>query len=100
VNRIILGDNLEVLPMLPAGLARLIYIDPPFNTGREAKREGIRPVYTDFASANIALVAGGEGGNPNRIGHAKGVCRRHTDCTLPTGEASAEARATNHRLYT
>jgi site-specific DNA-methyltransferase (adenine-specific) len=38
VNRIIHGDNLEVLPTLPAAFARLIYIDPPFNTGEVQKR--------------------------------------------------------------
>lgn len=39
MNRIILGDNLEVLPTLPDGFARLIYIDPPFNTGSRQERE-------------------------------------------------------------
>jgi site-specific DNA-methyltransferase (adenine-specific) len=38
MRRIILGDNAEVLAHLPAGFARLIYIDPPFNTGRDQKR--------------------------------------------------------------
>jgi site-specific DNA-methyltransferase (adenine-specific) len=38
VNRIIQGDNLEVLPTLPAAFARLIYIDPPFNTGGVQRR--------------------------------------------------------------
>ncbi len=39
MRKIILGENLEVLRTLPAGFARLIYIDPPFNTGRTQKRE-------------------------------------------------------------
>jgi len=34
VRRILEGDNLAVLPTLPRAFARLIYIDPPFNTGR------------------------------------------------------------------
>lgn len=42
MRRIVLGDNAEVLPGLPSGFARLIYIDPPFNTGRVQKRERIR----------------------------------------------------------
>jgi site-specific DNA-methyltransferase (adenine-specific) len=42
MRRIILGDNAEVLPTLPAELARLIYIDPPFNTGRVQKRDRMR----------------------------------------------------------
>ncbi len=33
-SRIVFGDNLEVLRGLPDGLADLIYVDPPFNTGR------------------------------------------------------------------
>lgn len=36
------GDNLRVLQTLPRGFARLIYIDPPFNTGREQARDRMR----------------------------------------------------------
>ena len=42
MNQIVLGDNLEVLRTLPDGLADLIYIDPPFNTGRTQRRTRIR----------------------------------------------------------
>jgi len=42
MRKIILGDNAEVLPTLPASFARLVYIDPPFNTGAEQKRDRIR----------------------------------------------------------
>jgi site-specific DNA-methyltransferase (adenine-specific) len=42
MRRIVLGENLEVLPTLPAGFARLIYIDPPFNTGKTQRRARIR----------------------------------------------------------
>jgi site-specific DNA-methyltransferase (adenine-specific) len=42
MRKIILGDNAEVLPTLPAGFARLVYIDPPFNTGIEQKRDRLR----------------------------------------------------------
>ena len=37
LGTIILGDNLEVLPSLPDGGFPLVYIDPPFNTGREQR---------------------------------------------------------------
>ncbi len=37
-DRIIHGDNLEVLPTLPDGAFQLIYLDPPFNTGRLQSR--------------------------------------------------------------
>jgi site-specific DNA-methyltransferase (adenine-specific) len=42
VNRVILGDNELVLPSLPERFARLIYIDPPFGTGRTQKRDRMR----------------------------------------------------------
>jgi site-specific DNA-methyltransferase (adenine-specific) len=35
VHHIHFGDNLEVLRALPSGSVNLIYIDPPFNTGRQ-----------------------------------------------------------------
>jgi site-specific DNA-methyltransferase (adenine-specific) len=41
-STIILGDNLEVLSMLPAGCAGLVYIDPPFNTGATQTARRIR----------------------------------------------------------
>ena len=44
MRRIVLGDNLEVLAALPDGLARLIYIDPPFNTGKTQARTSLRTV--------------------------------------------------------
>ena len=42
MRRIILGDNAEVLPSLPASFARLVYVDPPFNTGARQARQRIR----------------------------------------------------------
>jgi site-specific DNA-methyltransferase (adenine-specific) len=33
-----LGDNMELLPRLPDAAFQLIYLDPPFNTGREQRR--------------------------------------------------------------
>jgi site-specific DNA-methyltransferase (adenine-specific) len=41
-NRIILGDNLEVLPRFPDGRFQLIYIDPPFNTGGAQTRKTLQ----------------------------------------------------------
>ena len=34
IKHIILADNMEVLPRLPSASVNLIYIDPPFNTGK------------------------------------------------------------------
>ena len=49
MKTIFLGDNADVLPTLPEGFARLIYIDPPFNTGKAQRRNRIRVTATDGA---------------------------------------------------
>jgi len=42
MGTIILGDNLEVLPTLADGSFDLVYIDPPFNTGRTQRRTRVK----------------------------------------------------------
>ncbi|MBI5154317.1 site-specific DNA-methyltransferase [Candidatus Poribacteria bacterium] len=42
-----LGDNLEVLGSFPGSSFHLIYIDPPFNTGRTQARTAIKTVRDD-----------------------------------------------------
>ncbi|NRA01348.1 MAG: site-specific DNA-methyltransferase [Myxococcales bacterium] len=44
VNRIILADNLEVLPSIATESVALVYTDPPFNTGRVQRHTRIRTV--------------------------------------------------------
>jgi site-specific DNA-methyltransferase (adenine-specific) len=41
---IVLGDNLAVMQELPDGIAQLVYMDPPFNTGRTQERRTVRAV--------------------------------------------------------
>jgi site-specific DNA-methyltransferase (adenine-specific) len=43
-EEILLGDNLELLPRFADGSFQLIYIDPPFNTGKEQRRQTLRTV--------------------------------------------------------
>lgn len=43
-SQIILGDNLAELPKLPDESFQVIYIDPPFNTGRAQSRKTVRTV--------------------------------------------------------
>jgi DNA modification methylase len=31
MNKLFYGDNLDILPGLPAGSVDLVYLDPPFN---------------------------------------------------------------------
>jgi site-specific DNA-methyltransferase (adenine-specific) len=47
VNRIYFGDNLPILEEMPSGSIELIYIDPPFNTGKVQKRTQVRTVRSD-----------------------------------------------------
>mgnify|MGYP001476125624 FL=1 len=42
VKQIYLGENLSILKTLPSESVDLIYIDPPFNTGKEQARRSIR----------------------------------------------------------
>jgi site-specific DNA-methyltransferase (adenine-specific) len=41
------GDNLEILQSLPSDSIQLIYIDPPFNTGRMQSRQQLRTIESD-----------------------------------------------------
>jgi site-specific DNA-methyltransferase (adenine-specific) len=68
-RRIVLGDSAEILPTLPDGCVDLIYIDPPFNTGRPQRRQRIRVVRDE------------EGGD--RVGFQG---RRYRSRVLPSSE--------------
>jgi site-specific DNA-methyltransferase (adenine-specific) len=49
-NQIVFGDNIDVLNGIPDGVVNLIYIDPPFNTGRVQKRQAIKTVRAEGGS--------------------------------------------------
>ncbi len=44
MNRIYFGDNLPILKSLPGESIQLIYIDPPFNTGKQQLRTQMKTV--------------------------------------------------------
>ena len=44
MNRILHGDNLAILKTLPSASAELIYVDPPFNTGRQQVRKRMKAI--------------------------------------------------------
>jgi len=46
-NRIYFGDNLPILQEMPSGSVDLIYIDPPFNTGKVQRRTQVRTVRSE-----------------------------------------------------
>ena len=68
-SRVIEADNLEVLPTLPDGAFTLIYLDPPFNTGRSQKRQATTSVRTVLASGAHAAgtITGFKGQRYERI---------------------------------
>ena len=43
-DQIILGDNLDVLPRFDNATFQLIYVDPPFNTGKPQTRKTLETV--------------------------------------------------------
>ena len=49
-NLVIHGDNADVLPALPDDAFRLVYLDPPFNTGRVQKRQSLKTVRSETGS--------------------------------------------------
>jgi site-specific DNA-methyltransferase (adenine-specific) len=51
-NRIYFADNLPVLQSLPSESIDLIYIDPPFNTGKTQARTQIKTVRSEDASGD------------------------------------------------
>ncbi len=55
-NRIILEDNISVLPTLPDEGFQMIYIDPPFNTGKKQTRRSLK---TEADDAGDRLGFGG-----------------------------------------
>ena len=54
-NRIILADNLDILPAIESGSVPLIYLDPPFNTGRQQRRTRLRTQRDDAAGDRVGF---------------------------------------------
>ncbi|TPW78176.1 site-specific DNA-methyltransferase [Schumannella soli] len=55
------GDNLAATAQLPDGAFQLIYLDPPFNTGREQRFQSISTVRRPAAPAAAAEPDGADG---------------------------------------
>jgi len=52
-DRLILGDNLAVMRSLPDGSVDLIYVDPPFFTGRDHRLANGDPAFADGWSGGL-----------------------------------------------
>jgi site-specific DNA-methyltransferase (adenine-specific) len=55
VSKIIFGENLEVLRGLPSQYSRLVYIDPPFNTGKVQSRLSLQTVRDDTGGDRVGF---------------------------------------------
>ena len=55
MRRIILADNMDVLPSIPDGSVNLIYIDPPFNTGKVQERTRIKTVRDEKSGDRVGF---------------------------------------------
>ncbi|ROQ39833.1 site-specific DNA-methyltransferase (adenine-specific) [Frondihabitans sp. PhB188] len=62
-DRVVHGDNLEFLPTLPDGAFTVVYLDPPFNTGRSQTRHETHSV----RGSRTGAVAGFKGVQYERI---------------------------------
>ena len=55
MRRIVLGDNLPVLEGLADECADLVYVDPPFNTGKRQERTRIKTVRDEAGGDRIGF---------------------------------------------
>jgi site-specific DNA-methyltransferase (adenine-specific) len=83
---IVHGDNLAVTRTLPDGCARLIYLDPPFNTGRVQRHQSIRTVRATGEPGSSGGSGGTGHGGTSRVGFGghsyqtlKGALSRYDD---------------------
>ena len=78
---IVHGDNLAVTATLPDESVRLIYLDPPFNTGRTQSLQSITTTRADGTTAGApAKTAGDRGGfKGRRYDTVKGALTRYDD---------------------
>lgn len=98
MRKIVLGDNLAALATLPDAFAQLVYIDPPFNTGKPQRHERVRAVRDDAATR---VGFGGRTYRTERVSRA-GYADAFDDYVgflLPRIEASLRCLAPNGSLF-
>ena len=89
MNRIVFGENLGWLARAPRGAFSLVYIDPPFNTGRRQARTTIRTVAdengdrTGFKGKRYRTERLGETGFEDRYDDFVGFLRERIEAARP-----------------
>ena len=54
-HTVVYADNLEYLRAMPSGIVDLIYIDPPFNTGKNQARQSLRTVRDEESGDRVGF---------------------------------------------
>src|SRR3954468_7822577 len=101
VNRVLMGDNLELMRAEPDGSVQMAYLDPPFNTGRAQTRRTLATTAAADGAGHRAGV-GGRGGARARGGAVAAVggpaaTRRNCSRSRPTGTRSTTTSASSSR---
>jgi site-specific DNA-methyltransferase (adenine-specific) len=103
LRKIILGDNLEALATLPDAFASVIYVDPPFNTGKVQKRDRIKTTATtDPTSAGDRGGFGGRRYDVERVASSGTYADSYEDFEaflMPRIEASLRCLTKNGSLF-
>ncbi len=60
-SSVVHADNLSILPALPDGSFTLVYLDPPFNTGRKQNRQSTTSLRVTAPATDVALGAAAAG---------------------------------------
>ncbi len=60
-SSVVHADNLSILPALPDGSFTLVYLDPPFNTGRKQNRQSTTSLRVATPATDVALGAAAAG---------------------------------------
>jgi site-specific DNA-methyltransferase (adenine-specific) len=99
MNQIYLGDCIEVFPSLPKGFAQLVYIDPPFNTGKTQKRDRMSVTATDGPGDRGGF--GGRRYNASVLGSSsfEDDFENYEDFLMPRIEASLRCLAPNGSIF-
>ena len=103
MRKVILGENLEALASLPAAFASLVYVDPPFNTGKVQKRDRIKTTATsDPASPGDRGGFGGRRYDVERVAGGGTYADSYDDFEaflMPRIEASLRCLTKNGSLF-
>ena len=98
-KQIIHGDNLIELPKLPSNFATMIYIDPPFGTGKTQKRNRIKAVQSDANGDRVGF--GGKNYQTSNIESPsyEDSFENFEDFLMPRIEASLHCLTKNGSLF-